>query len=309
MSEQLAGLPQRAKAVASGFAAYSAFGSFALYVLGYLALRFHLTVLGVGTDLSVLDERYLFAGARFLVYVGSTLPIAILVAAFLCAPLRLLPASARRALAARWQRALAAPTSLAWLGAALALLVIQLVMRQCFVFADMLVGHGVPTECPGWLRSLFLDGKEVMPLYFSGLLLAILLTAALWGVSAPPAFPPEPQMGMPRSRATHFGRGLLGLLVAIEALLLPVNFGVLVLDKSVPRVGAVGASPLADGDQAWLVWEGKEAMTYFVTRNAGGRSLVTVPRADVKRTEITAYDRLPALLELRAERAEGDAGR
>ena len=55
------------KALAGSWASYSALGSFALYVAGYLALRFHLTALGVGTDLAVLDERYVFTGARFVI--------------------------------------------------------------------------------------------------------------------------------------------------------------------------------------------------------------------------------------------------
>ena len=50
-------LGERIKAVGGSWAAYTAVGSFVLYVLGYLALRFHLTALGIGTDLAVLDER------------------------------------------------------------------------------------------------------------------------------------------------------------------------------------------------------------------------------------------------------------
>jgi len=64
-------LSDKAKTFAVDWTAYAALGSVVLYLLGYLALRFHLTVLGIGTDLSVLDERYLFAGAKFLVYLVS----------------------------------------------------------------------------------------------------------------------------------------------------------------------------------------------------------------------------------------------
>ncbi|HEX4947971.1 MAG TPA: hypothetical protein VFZ34_14965, partial [Blastocatellia bacterium] len=66
-----ASLTAQLKEFAGSWAKYSALGSFALYVVGYLALRFHLTVLGVGTDLAVLDERYVFTGARFLIYTVS----------------------------------------------------------------------------------------------------------------------------------------------------------------------------------------------------------------------------------------------
>src|SRR5690349_1005134 len=64
--------------LSANWASLAALGSFAIYVLGYLVIRFHLAVFGVGTDLSVLDERYLFAGAKFLVYVLSTIPILVL---------------------------------------------------------------------------------------------------------------------------------------------------------------------------------------------------------------------------------------
>jgi len=67
-------LSDRVKTLAVDWTAYAALGSFVLYLLGYLTLRFHLTVLGIGTDLNVLDERYLFAGAKFLVYLVSTVP-------------------------------------------------------------------------------------------------------------------------------------------------------------------------------------------------------------------------------------------
>ncbi|MGH8532426.1 MAG: hypothetical protein ACREV1_06750, partial [Gammaproteobacteria bacterium] len=72
-------------ALAGNWASYTALGSFTLYVLGYLSLRFHLTALGIGTDLAVLDERYLFTGARFFVYLVSTVPTVILLLIILAA--------------------------------------------------------------------------------------------------------------------------------------------------------------------------------------------------------------------------------
>ena len=82
---------EQPKALAGNWATYSAIGSFALYLLGYLALRFHLTVLGIGTDLAVLDERYLFAGAKFLVYLVMSVPIVVLVALVLGTPMGRVP--------------------------------------------------------------------------------------------------------------------------------------------------------------------------------------------------------------------------
>src|SRR5262245_64927825 len=65
--------------IGSDWTKYGVVGSFVLYVFGYLAVRFHLTAIGVGTDLAVLDERYLFAGARFLVYLVSSVPSMLLI--------------------------------------------------------------------------------------------------------------------------------------------------------------------------------------------------------------------------------------
>src|SRR5437867_13076463 len=80
MADLAQSFADRVKAIGGSWTAYTAVGSFVLYVLGYLALRFHLTAIGVSTDLAVLDERYLFTGARFLVYLVSAVPILVLVA-------------------------------------------------------------------------------------------------------------------------------------------------------------------------------------------------------------------------------------
>ena len=71
-------MARRAGELAGSWAVISALGSFVLYLAGYLSLRFHLTVLGIGTDLNVFDERYLFSGAKFLIYLTTTLPICVL---------------------------------------------------------------------------------------------------------------------------------------------------------------------------------------------------------------------------------------
>ncbi len=71
-------LHEKIKMIGGVWATYTALGSFVLYLLGYLSLRYQLTVLGIGTDLAILDERYLFAGARFMVYLVSTVPTVLL---------------------------------------------------------------------------------------------------------------------------------------------------------------------------------------------------------------------------------------
>ena len=58
----------RLQSVGLHWGTWTLIGSFVLYVLGYLTIRFHLSVLAAGTDLGIIDERYLFAGAKFVVY-------------------------------------------------------------------------------------------------------------------------------------------------------------------------------------------------------------------------------------------------
>ena len=60
--------------LASKWTAFTALGSFLLYLLGYLTLRFQLSTYGVSTNLDLFDEKYLFAGCRFLVYLVSSVP-------------------------------------------------------------------------------------------------------------------------------------------------------------------------------------------------------------------------------------------
>src|SRR6266498_2078573 len=87
------------KSYATSWAGYSAFGSFLLYLLGYLVTRFELTMLGVARNLDVLEERYFFAGAKFVVYLLATVPSLLLLllvpAAIVCLLWRLLPAQLR----------------------------------------------------------------------------------------------------------------------------------------------------------------------------------------------------------------------
>ncbi len=285
-------LNERIKAVGGDWTKYSVVGSFLLYVVGYLVLRFHLTAIGLGTDLAVLDERYLFTGARFLVYLVSAVPILVLVALPVVAAgwavSRLLPPAARAG-AAAW---LMHPARLTLFGVVFSVIMIQFVMRQCFVFSDLLLARDLPRE-PRWLVSLLLDDR-MMPLYFSLLVATCAVSLAiLWALRT---------LETPGGPAA-FARGLLAFLTAVQVLLLPINYGVLIVDKALPRVAALGAQPLAAGEDAWLAWEGKESVTFLVRRaDRNRRALLTLPRADVKQTEILGFDRiLPTLFGTRQE--------
>jgi hypothetical protein len=275
-------LNERVKSLAGDWAKYTIIGSFLLYLVGYLALRFHLTALGIGTDLAVLDERYLFAGARFFVYLVSSIPNIVLVALPIAligwAAFKFLPESA----CARVEAWIMQPTGLTIFGLVFAVIAIQFVMRQCFVFSDLLLAPSLPAE-PSWLVRLLLDDR-LMPLYFSLLTALCAITLAILLVL---------RRTEPKGAPMRFAWALLAFLAAVQILLLPINYGVLIADKTLARVAGLGDKPLAEGDEAWLVWEGKDGVTFLVrSRDRARRALVTLPRAEVKRTEIVGFDRI-----------------
>ena len=286
MADPLHELNERVKAFAGDWSKYTLVGSFLLYVVGYLTLRFHLTAIGIGTDLAVLDERYLFTGARFLVYLVSAVPNIVLLALPFAALgwllRRTIPADAR---AAAWAW-LTRPGLLVVAGIVFCVAMIQLVMRQCFLFSDLLLARSLPAE-PAWLARIALD-ERLAPLYFSGLVAACVVPfAILWALRGAPV----------ASAAGAFGRGLLAFLAGVQLLLLPINYGVLISDKSLARVATLGDRPLTEGEEAWLVWEGKDGVTFLVAnRDRDRRRLVTLARGDVKKTEIIGFDRILPVL-------------
>lgn len=296
-------------ALAGNWASYTALGSFSLYVLGYLSLRFHLTALGIGTDLAVLDERYLFTGARFFVYLVSTVPTVILflilLAAIFYLPYRvLLPRSVRTriatAAAERWAHlARTEPRWLACLGIVLSVLLIQLVMRQCFFLGNLLVAERL--SGPVWLQSLMLDKTGTLrALYFAGLVGGVAITGALlWGA----------RVAQTDATQGSFFLRILAFLFSVQVLLLPVNYGVLIVDKTLPKVRNVGAEAVQPGQEVWLAWQGEQGFTYLVKKapdRGGKRSLVTLLRKDIPRIEIIGYDAI--LREVFMPRAKPNPG-
>lgn len=295
MSNPWQDIKAQLSALSANWASYTALGSFALYVLGYLSLRFHLTALGIGTDLPVLDERYLFSGAKFLVYLVSSVPtvvlLLLLLAAMLYLPYRiLLPRSIRlrltNAVAAKFAgftQAESRASRLAFLGILLSVLLIQLVMRQCFFLGNLLVAEHL--SGPHWLQFLILDKiVGLRGLYFAGLIGGVALTGTLlWSA----------RVARVTTSQGSFFVGILAFLCGVQVLLLPVNYGVLIVDKTLPKVRDLGGEALKPGQEAWLAWEGEKGFTYLVRDapgSGGRRSLVTLLRKDIARMEIIGYD-------------------
>ena len=86
----------------------------------------------------------------------------------------------------------------------------------------------------------------------------------------------------------------------VSGLLLPVHYGILIADKTMPRVANLGDQKvLAPGQEAWLVWEGKDSMTYLLGQCRSGqdvRTLVTLLRSESKGQEMTGYDPILTVL-------------
>ena len=300
MSDLWTEVKTRFQGLLGSWAAMSALGSFVLYVLGYLALRFHLTTLGIGTDLSVIDERYLFTGAKFFIYFLLSIPILLLISLVAAALFfgirkifRLLtgnkPATSRKFLNEL------SPRKLAIIALVLSVILIQFLMRQCFLFGNLLLTSTLPSSNFGLHRLFFDETGGRRMLFFSLLVAGTLLTALLLCSSIHLG-----RCAASSKKAPKLFLGLIGLLLVIQFLLLPVNYGVFILEKEIPKVTTLGDdTPLSAGQEAWLVWEGNEGRTYLVqtTSTREGqpteeRKLVTVPRKDFKKIEIVRYDNI-----------------
>ena len=261
---------------------YATVGTSLLYLFGYLALRFQLYTYGVSTNLDAFDEKYFFAGCRFLLFLGMTIPSILLILAVVMLLLyglyRAVPASLGSRSSSRVSTWLKRPYLLRVVGCLLPLLLIQGLLRQCVLLSNMLLRDHPPEY---WISSVLLGGDFAQALYFAGLVLGTGLTVA---VLACAVHVPAPAGGL-----TTLLTGLMIFLVAVEFLLLPVNYGILVGSTSLPRVSQVeNQAKLTSGGSAWLVWESKEARTYLVCEN-NTRAIVSIPTKE-NRVAVIGYD-------------------
>lgn len=272
---------ERLGSLAGKWTAYAAFGSFLLYLFGYLTLRFQLSTYGVATNLDLFDEKYLFAGCRFLVYLVSAVPniliIILVLAAIGYVPYKLTPASVKEGVK-RWAAAwCAAPLHLPLLGVVLAVAMVQFVLRKCFAFGNLLLSKQPPNE---WISSVLLTSDGKLALYFSGLVAGTLLTGLILIYVL--------RRGTATTPASRFWLAVLVFLFAVEFLLLPVNYGVLISTQQLPRVAELSGEATPAEQLGWLLWDSKDAVTYFV-RDANDQRMIVTVRKDAK-LRIVAYD-------------------
>lgn len=261
---------------------YTALGTFLLYLFGYLALRFQLYAYGVSTNLDAFDEKYFFAGCRFLVFLAMTITSLLLILAVIALPLsvayRLIPATLRSRGAARLASWLKRPYPLRVVACLLPLVLIQFVFRQCVLLSNMLLRDRPPDY---WISSILLAGDFAQAMYFAALVLGAVLSVA---VLARVLYTAAPVAGLAPALTS-----LAIFLVAVEFLLLPVNYGILIGSSSLPRVSQVeNQTKPATGSSAWLVWETKDDLTYLVCEN-NTRTMVSIPKKE-NRVAIVGYD-------------------
>lgn len=283
MAEFLNEVTEKLGSLAGKWTAYAAFGSFLLYLLGYLTLRFQLSTYGVATNLDIFDEKYLFAGCRFLVYMVSAVPniliLVLVLAAIGYVPYKIVPLSVKDRLR-RWASDWCSkPIRLPLLGVVLGVALIQFVMRKCFAFGNLLLRTRLPD---GWLSSVLLSSDGNLSLYFSGLVAGTLLTWAILVYVL--------RRGSATSSASQLLVAILVFLVGVEFLLLPINYGVLISTQQLPRVAEMRKDdPPQQGVRIWLVWDSKDELTYFVQDHSDQRMLVTVSRKESK-VRVFSYD-------------------
>jgi hypothetical protein len=160
-----------------------------------------------------------------------------------------------------------------------AVVLIQFVLRRCFTLGNLLLRRQPPDD---WISSVLLISDGKLSLYFSGLVAGTLLTGAILLYVF--------RRGTSTTAASRFWVGILVFLFAVEFLLLPVNYGVLISTQQLPRVAGLSANEKTpEGQLAWLVWDSKDAIIYFVRGAQDQRMIVTVPKKDTK-VKIVAYD-------------------
>jgi hypothetical protein len=216
--------------------------------------------------------------------VPNVLVVVLVLVVVACLPYLLVPASAKARLYGWGTAWRSRPHRIGLLGTVFALAMIQLVLRKCFVFGNLLLAPRLPEY--EWIDSILLGDPAVRSLYFSGLVAGTLLTGVLLLLSAERG----DAAGTSLSRAVS---GLLVFLFAVEFLLLPVNYGILIASQELPRVSEISSDEKSvAGQRSWLVWETKGALTYLVQDSlASRRALLTIPRKD-SRISIVGYDNI-----------------
>ena len=292
-------LADHVRALAVLSAAVAGIGSFSLYLFGYLALRARLTALGIQTDLDFVDERYLSEGANFFLYSTSVLTNLLLIIIFLGVLVSLIylivKFICRIIFNIEHEDLLKFLTSfkpwknlneshLALLGVVISVFTIQILSKKAFNYSNVLL---TPIEFNDFHMSKIYMEKFDIYTYFHLLVVLNFLVAILFFAS---------RSSISKSKIHSNISILLVLLLAMQTLFLPINYGVLVrAGTNLPRITEMisGNRQVID-KPAWLAWEGAQSFTLLVEDVAdfpgNQRAFITVDKKDVDRIVITCVD-------------------
>jgi hypothetical protein len=296
--------------VPSNWAAFTATGAVALYFSGYLSYRSHLSAIGVAVDLNVLDQKYLLAGARFLLYTAYCVPIAVfllLVVAPLIYPFwrmavwisRWSGKLLERIWPRIWARILGfaqAPGANGIYLAALvwSVLIIQFIMVECTNYSNILVTRAAPGRK---LDFLLLDRSGSYQVIFYVAVLASIIPGLLLV-----------RTGQRRGSASVWQplKMLTFFIIGVQFLLLPVNYGYFIDSRDTPSVILTGEKYFVGPEtRTWLIDEGPTFLTTFrvtprpVTPEAGKKddkkvkkvngSITAIRRDKIESIEVLCY--------------------
>lgn len=279
------------KSLVESRAGLAGLGTAVLYVLGYIVVRFRLQALGlVDVELSIVDERYIFAGFWFCLYLAmSACNLVFLLIPFIIAGLWLrdhMPPGPGGRLRQWFRR----PDTRAAMAFVFSLLVVQMVLRRCFDAGNLLYADRLPDSAP-WVNAVLDDpGGRLAKYYLSIVLLSCIPPAwLLW-----------------RLRYKTFARhGWLILsartMLALQLFFLPATFGWLLADRQLPRILAVEGKPVPQNEQAWLLWQDRSIVVYL-RRDSTARSIVQMPRERAGTLELGPPVALLRALELEGRR-------
>jgi len=186
---------------------------------------------------------------------------------------RLIPKRHREYLLARVRAFLQHSLGLLIAGCVAALLLIQGALRQCLLLHNLLLADQLPDT---WVSRILQADETSQECYFVGIVAGVLLTVMMLAAGSRR---PSPEAVV--SGARRLFAGLLSILIASEFLFLPINFGILINSRQLARLEQISTTEaLRDGTRAWLLWENRDVLTYFLLNRGGHRSLVTMPRRD-----------------------------
>lgn len=249
------GFTEASKAVAAVLGALAILG----YITGYLVLRARAHALGIDPPFDLVDEIYVFAGFRFLIW--------LLVLAALAAPLVAAIVAATAWLTTRVHAS--AQLALAWAGLAVLAVGGVVLLSEVLAIRDLLfVEQDVPAASS--LVAL-LDPRTAG--YGPRVLALEVFSVAMAGLTA---------ILLVQVVVTQDRRAIvLALILALQLIQLPTLHGALRADRIVPVLTVIPTSAKGLEGTALIVDRNNSVATLFGRTGAGQPALVTIPAKDL----------------------------